>query len=425
MILKASQRGGGAQLAAHLLNDRDNDHVRVHELRGFVASNLGGAFAEAHAISKATRCKQFLFSLSLNPPKDAEAGIDTILQAADRAEAALGLDGQPRAVIIHEKQGRRHAHVVWSRIDANELKAINLPHFKNRLKALSKELYLENDWTLPEGHRENGWKNPLNFTLAEWQQAKRLDLDPREVKQVFQDAWQRSDDQKSFKAALEERGLFLARGDRRGFVALDTKGEVFSVSRWVGVKTKDMRAKLGEPDRLPGVDEVKAFTRQRMTERLKSYIGEHREARAAELRPLAEELRQMRRQHRQERQRLAKGQKARWEKEATQRASRFRKGLGAVMDVLTGRVFALRRENERDAWKAALRDRAQSETLHLAQLKDCQSLQKRLDAVLARHRDDAMRLGARIAEVWRHIEEDDRGRQERTRERDHDIGFTP
>jgi hypothetical protein len=95
--------------------------------------------------------------------------------------------------VIHEKNGRRHAHVVWSRIDPDAMKAINLPHFKNRLKDLSKELYLEHEWTLPDGHKENGWKNPLNFTLAEWQQANRLGLDPREIKQVFREAWDRSD----------------------------------------------------------------------------------------------------------------------------------------------------------------------------------------------------------------------------------------
>ena len=72
------------------------------------------------------------------------------------------------------------------------MKAINLPHYKNRLNALSKELYLENGWELPNGHCENGWANPLNFTLAEWQQAKRLDLDPREIKQLFQAAWRSS-----------------------------------------------------------------------------------------------------------------------------------------------------------------------------------------------------------------------------------------
>jgi hypothetical protein len=188
MILKASQRGGAGQLAAHLLNEMDNDHVALEEVRGFAASDLKGALEEAHAVSKGTRCKQFLFSLSINPPKGAEVGIDALRDAASRAGKAVGLEDQPFALVVHEKEGRRHAHAVWSRIDADQMTAINLPFFKDRLKALSKELFLENGWELPSGHRENGWANPLNFSLAEWQQAKRLDLDPREVKQLFGEA---------------------------------------------------------------------------------------------------------------------------------------------------------------------------------------------------------------------------------------------
>lgn len=261
MILKGSQRGGARQLAVHLLNRLDNDHITMQELRGFVADDLRGALEEAHAISKGTRCRQFMFALSLNPPKNAEAGIDALVDAADRAELALGLKDQPRAIIIHEKEGRRHAHVVWSRIDPETMTAINLPHFKNKLTGLSRDLYLEHGWELPEGHRTNGWKNPLNFTLAEWQQAKRLDLDPREIKQVFQTAWAQSDNLMSFRNALEEHGYFLARGDRRALVALDIHGEVFAVPRWADVKTSEVRNRLGDPQALPGVDDVRKDTR--------------------------------------------------------------------------------------------------------------------------------------------------------------------
>ena len=48
MILKGNQRAGGAQLAVHLLNADDNEHVTVHGLRGFVADDLNGAFKEAY-----------------------------------------------------------------------------------------------------------------------------------------------------------------------------------------------------------------------------------------------------------------------------------------------------------------------------------------------------------------------------------------
>ena len=264
MILKGSQRGGAGQLAAHLLNDRDNDHVTLEDVRGFAANDLTGAMEEAHAVSKGTRCKQFLFSLSLNPPQDQDVGIEALKDAAERAGKALGLDGQPMVLVVHEKNGRRHAHAVWSRIDADQMKAINLPYFKNELAGLSKELFLENGWNLPEGHRTNQWKNPLNFTLAEWQQAKRLRSASAGNQAGISGDLAEFDSGPSFRAALEDRGYYLAKGDRRGFVALDIYGEARSVSRVTGVKPKALEERLGSPDALPSVDETRFDLRQRI-----------------------------------------------------------------------------------------------------------------------------------------------------------------
>ncbi|WP_306150228.1 MULTISPECIES: hypothetical protein [unclassified Roseibium] len=91
--MKPSIRGDG--LAAHLLNDRDNNHVTVIELRGFASDDLEDALQAAFAVSKATRCKQFLFSLSLHPPKETVASEEGLPPAADWAEQALGLEGSP------------------------------------------------------------------------------------------------------------------------------------------------------------------------------------------------------------------------------------------------------------------------------------------------------------------------------------------
>ncbi len=387
MILKGSQRGGPRQLAAHLLNDRDNHHVTLHEVRGFISEDLVGAMAEADAVAKGTRCRQPVFSLSLNPPKDQIVPIEAFTEAADRAEKALGLEGQPRAIVFHEKNGRRHAHVVWSRIDAEEMKAINLPHFKTRLNALSKELYLEHDWTLPDGHRENGWKNPLNFTLAEWQQAKRHNLDPREIKQVFQTAWERSDNLASFKAALESHGYFLAKGDRRGFVALDVRGEVYSLARWAGIKTKDLNQRLGDAATLQSVSETRASVDRRMKGRAREILSEDRSKMTKEMKPLAEQLRILVSHHRKERSLLNDRQAVRRREEAQERSGRFRRGLGAVMDVLTGRLFTVRRQNEREAFECFVRDRTQQETLIRQQGEEKRALVQRIDALQKSQRE--------------------------------------
>jgi hypothetical protein len=416
MILKGSQRGGPRQLATHLLNVSDNDHVTLAETRGFVADDLFGAMAAVQAVSKGTKCRQPIFSLSLSPPKEAEVSTEGLLKAIDRAETALGLEGQPRAVVVHEKDGRKHAHAVWSRIDGEAMKAINLPFFKSRLNDLSKELYLENGWELPEGHRTNGWKNPLNFTLAEWQQAKRLGLDPREVKQVFQSAWSRSDNLSSFRNALEEHGYYLARGDRRGIVALDLEGNVFSVSRWSGVRTKELNARLGKEPDLPGVEDVRQNTKSRITKRLKAVLGDNRKQQEQQLKPLTDAARRMTRTHRAERALLNKKQDQRLQKENKMRAAKFRRGLGIVLDVLSGRLFTLRRENEREAFVGYLRDRAQREQLVSTQLKERAALQIKIDLMRDRHRTERQSFAARLSLV---LQAEQQSERENSSERHH------
>lgn len=399
MILVGSQRGGAGNLARHLLNDRDNDHVTVQELRGFTARDLRGALDEAHGVSLGTRCKQFLFSLSVNPPKEAAVDISALMAAADRAEERLSLSGQPRAVVIHEKNGRRHAHIVWSRIEAQGMKAINLPHFKNRLNGLSKELFLEHGWALPAGYKENSWKNPLNFTLAEWQQAKRIDLDPREIKQVFQQAWERSDGQQSFKAALEDSGFFLARGDRRGFVALDIHGEVYSVARMAGVKTKEINARLGSPEGLPSVNEAKADTHSRISSRLREHLKSIRQEQKDALKSLAERRQSLVTQHRQERALLTQEQAQRSKAEAQARQMRFRTGFKGVVDFITGRAAAIRKQNEREAYRGLARDNSQREALYKAQSDETAALHTEVAGLKSQHRQERMQFTARVGQM--------------------------
>lgn len=218
MILKGSQRGTGQNLATHLMRIDENEHVELHQIRGFASDNLKDAFKEAEAISRGTKCRQYLFSLSLSPPEGERVSVKQFEQAIERVEDRLGLDGQPRAIVFHEKEGRRHAHCVWSRIDAQTMKARQLSFFKQKLVGLSRDLYLDHGWQMPDGLAKGGTKNPTNFTLAEWQQCKRQGIDPRWLKASLQECWKSSDNPKSFSNALQERGFFLAKGDKRGHV---------------------------------------------------------------------------------------------------------------------------------------------------------------------------------------------------------------
>ena len=182
MIIKASHRGGAKALGLHLLNTQDNEHAKVHEVRGFVSDDLIGAMKEAYAVSQGTKCKKHLFSVSFNPPPDADVSTEQFEDPVNRYEEACGLSGQPRVLVFHEKENRRHLHAVFSRIDAETMTAIEPGLYKYKARELSKDLYLENDWQMPRGLVDAREADPRNFTLDEWQQCKRMVKNARDVK---------------------------------------------------------------------------------------------------------------------------------------------------------------------------------------------------------------------------------------------------
>jgi len=385
VILKASQRGGAGQLAAHLMRLDDNEHVELHEVRGFASEDLHGALKEAEAVSKGTRCKQFLFSVSLNPPEHERVPVKAFEDAVERIEQRNGLTGHPRVVLFHEKEGRRHAHAVWSRIDAETMTAKNLSHYKLKLRDVSRELYREHGWEMPAGLKDVRDRDPRNFSLEEWQQAKRMDRDARDVKAMLQGCWRASDNRQSFAAALSERGFMLAQGDRRGHVAVSHDGEVLSVARATGRKSKDVRARLGGPEDLPDVMTARARQAGAMDQALKRHMAQAQRQKQQELAPLEGKRRAMTEQHRSERQRLVEKQDRRWQMETRGRQARFDHGLRGLWNEFSGRHARIREENERAAWAALQRDRKQRDDLITGQLRERQVLQQEIKAVRQRY----------------------------------------
>jgi hypothetical protein len=397
VILKGSQRGGAKQLAAHLLKTAENEHVEVHEIRGFVSDKLHGALREAYAMAQGTRCRQFLFSLSLNPPPDAIVPVQDFEKAIDAIERRLGLENQPRAVVFHEKDGRRHAHCVWSRIDAAAMKAINLHHYKLKLRDVSKELYLEHGWRMPRGLMDSRERDPRNFTREQWQQAMRASQDPKALKTLFQECWAVSDSRQAFAKALEERGYTLARGDRRGFVAVDFRGEIYAISKWTGVRTKEVGARLGDPKTLPGVEETKAAIAARMSAQVRHYIEEARTAHKREFATLAFKRADLVQRQREERARLEEAHRKRHIAETKARAARLSRGLRGIWDRLTGKYGKIRTQNEREAFEAYRRDQAEKQTMVERQLGERRTLVAEVRRVRQIQSEEMTRLTEDVA----------------------------
>ncbi|MEZ5814391.1 MAG: relaxase [Alphaproteobacteria bacterium] len=379
MILVGNQRGGAKDLALHLMKD-ENERVELHELRGFMSDDLMGALNEIYAISQATRCRQFLYSLSLNPPPDADVTIEDFENAITRAQDKLGLSGQSRAIVFHEKNGRRHAHCVWSRIDIQEMKAVQMSFDHKKLNALSRELFIEHGWKMPRGLANSEERDPRNFTLAEWQQARRADKDPKQAKMDFQDAWAMSNSKTAFSHALQDRGYRLARGDRRGFVAVDYQGEVYPISRWAGVKPKQIEERLGGLDKLPSVADTRAMIAKEMLAKMDGFQHETAVAQRQKEREAEEQRKKLEVQQQAEKQEQAADLKARQEQENRLRQARLRRGLLGLLDRITGKRKRTLQDNEQERQQALLRDKQEKADL-LAKQQEAQNqlMQKRLE----------------------------------------------
>ena len=393
MILVGNARGGGADLAHHLQKE-ENDHVEVYELRGFVSDTLPGAFNEVYAQSRGTKCRQYLYSLSLNPPEKEQVETPVFLAAIERIEKKLGLSDQPRAIVFHEKEGRRHAHAVWSRIDTAQMKAVQLSYDHTKLTGISRELFLEHGWQMPPGLARASERDPLNFTLSEYQQAKRTGQNARDIKAAIQDAWAISDNKASFVHALEDRGFKLARGDKGRFVAVDHHGEVYSVPRQTGVKAKAVRERLGSENELPSVNEVQATYAAEMSKTMDRHKADLKKTGHIEVAEMREDRQRLIEQQRQERQKLVRAQKTRQHQEALQRQSRFRKGLSGLWDRLRGEHKRICENNETEALEALRRDRKEKDELIFNQLNQRRMLKLRLSKFKTRYISQRRELAA-------------------------------
>lgn len=392
-------------------------------------------FAEWEAIAKAlTRARQYLCSLSINP--DERQGRLTRAQYLDyieRAEVALGLTGQPRVIIFHEKQDdggelREHCHVVWSRTDVKNKRAIPLAFFKEKLMAVTREFARDYGLRLPAGYeRQDEPRRNRQLSAYDCVKQKETGMTHEQRMAAITDAWQRSDSAKAFVAALEDFGYVLARGrNATRIVLVDFYGHTTALTRLIddaSVRAKHVRAFLGAayaPDKLPSVEQAQeqAAKRRAAIEAFEAAARGSDEAeqlarQQAERRVTAEaQAAALRRQQHDERVRLAATHKAEQRRLKAsylavqrririERARRRPRGLAAFLGRISGVAVITRkiqryRDKKRYAaylvWRNALKRRQKKAADALAvqqalQMADIQRSLRALDQIEQRERD--------------------------------------
>ncbi|MGE0290451.1 MAG: relaxase/mobilization nuclease domain-containing protein [Bradyrhizobium sp.] len=273
IIINGKSGCAGGWWADHLRNEEKNDRVAILEYSGLASDNLPDAFREMKGLAADTKADNFFYQANINPQPGETLTPAQWREAVDTLEKNLGLTGQPRVVVEHEKEGRVHRHVVWSRIDQDRGVAISDSLTAPIHERTSRELEIKFDLQrgksvlIPDREDERPERRPKKYETF---RAAGTGIDPEQVKADLRAAKERSDNGHSFRAALEASGDYvLARGDRRDFVVIDRAGDEHSPARRLGMKAAEVRKFMADLDRddLPSVQEAKVYQLGRQQER--------------------------------------------------------------------------------------------------------------------------------------------------------------
>src|SRR5580693_8658569 len=147
-----------------------NERAEVREITGVAAQDLRGALLEMEAVASGTRTTKPFYHASINTRADERLSDEQRAQAIDRLEEKLGLSGQPRIVVVHEKEGREHCHIVWSRIDLDRMAAISDSHNYRKHEIVARELEREFGHERVQGaHVERDGKERPKRTPSQWE----------------------------------------------------------------------------------------------------------------------------------------------------------------------------------------------------------------------------------------------------------------
>jgi hypothetical protein len=230
------------------------------------------AFATLQKVAEAnTKSAMPFFHAQTRLPHGENLTDAQLLEVADRQEKRLGFTGQPRIASVHIlPNGDRHLHVGWFRIDRETMQAIDPGLFKNHLKFLCRTL--EKEYCLQE---VSNFRKPEDRARAasrkEQEEARRLGTDDRAVRNAILNCLEAADGGKAFRAALDERGLMLANGDKRDcFVVVDQAGGHHALNKKLtGHTLAETRDRFADLDRtqLPSVEQAQEIQRTRAAER--------------------------------------------------------------------------------------------------------------------------------------------------------------
>jgi hypothetical protein len=232
----------------YLITPSENDAIEVFDIRGTAHGSVLNSLLEMNLTSELTKSDKGLYHAQICPAYGEDKAMDQNdwLKAAAILEDELKLSGQKRVIVLHEKQGRTHAHVVWERYDHDKGKMISDSY--SRLA-------------------QDRARKTMERVLVQQQTPDRNKRRP-DMKRELTALWQQANTGAEFLKAAREKGYTVAWcRNRRPFMVVDKEGRSFDLVRNLeGVRTSQLRETLKE-ERIPTDKKAIKAIRTRQSEK--------------------------------------------------------------------------------------------------------------------------------------------------------------
>jgi hypothetical protein len=229
MVIRGKSRSNARQLSHYLLTMKDNEAIRILDIDGQMnpqAEDLHRSIYLMEVSAELSKGDKGLYHAQINPAigEDKLMNDEQWLQASDILAKQLGLENQRRAIVLHTKKGRTHAHVVWERFDHEQGKMVSDSFSRlaqDRARKEMEQVFSQK----PTPHR-NKHRPELKASLTE--------------------LWEKTENSQQFIKAANRRGYLISTGSGRSpFMVVDENGRSYDLTRQLkNVRLKEVRQRL-------------------------------------------------------------------------------------------------------------------------------------------------------------------------------------
>ena len=228
-------------------------------MRGFglQAKDLIEGFRQEEDHAKATKADKPFFHAHFRSVEGEGATLTRAqwLEIADGCDRALGrfMTQQPRGASLHinEATGDVHLHLAYSLVAQREdgrafVRKLGL--YETKLQLYAREVEQKYGLQIISNERRRGAKRG---NQREHEESRRLGTDVHAIRSAILDSFSKSDNGKSFAAAMQAHGFEVTNGDKRDcFVVIDQAGGHHALNnRLTGLTLAQIGQRLSDLDR--------------------------------------------------------------------------------------------------------------------------------------------------------------------------------